>query len=338
MKETTTGRWLTQRGALTLLVPGLFASLFVSETLPAREQSWQPLAPMLGERFEHACALIGDTFYVFGGYGEGVKSSKHVQAFDLAKNTWRRLQDMPSAITHMNAVVDGRTVWIAGGFKDGYPGRPIDEVWQYDVTKNAFVAAPSLPGPRAGGGLALVGRRLYYFGGLIDRDIDSADHWVLDLEATDGVAKWSNAAPMPAPRNQFATVVRQSKIYAIGGQFQHDSRNGKPALDQKRVDIYDPETDSWSSGPELPIPHSHSENSTFLHEGRIFVIGGRSVDRVEKAIWVLSPAGMWSRFGTLPVPLIGPAARIFDGRLVVAGGAPRGFDPLTAVWAEALSQ
>jgi len=111
MKETTTGRWLTQRGALVSLVLGLFAALLLSETLAAQEKSWQPLAPMLQERFEHACALVGDTFYVFGGYGKGVKTSNHVRAFDLAKNKWRRLQDMPSTITHVNTVVDGRFIW-----------------------------------------------------------------------------------------------------------------------------------------------------------------------------------------------------------------------------------
>jgi N-acetylneuraminic acid mutarotase len=294
---------------------------------------------MLQERFEHACALVGDTFYVFGGYGEGVKTSNHVQAFDLAKNKWQRLKDMPSTVTHVNTVVDGRSVWYAGGFKDGYPGKAIDEVWKYDVDKNTFMAASSLPEPRAGGGLAFVGRRLHYFGGLKnDRDTDSADHWVLDLDTTGSAAKWKNAAAMPAPRNQFGTVTHKGKIYAIGGQFHHDSRSGKPALDQKRVDIYDPATDSWSSGPALPRPHSHAENSTFLHDGRIIVIGGRSVNRVEAVIWVLSPDGKWSQFGKLPRPLIGPAARIINGRLVVAGGAPRGFDPLSAVWAQTLSQ
>jgi hypothetical protein len=39
-------------------------------------------------------------------------------AFDLAKNAWRRLQDMPSALDHLNPVVDGRFVWMAGGFKE----------------------------------------------------------------------------------------------------------------------------------------------------------------------------------------------------------------------------
>ena len=71
-------------------------------------------------------------------------------------------------------------------------------------------------------------------------------------------------------------------------------------------------------------------------DGRsVWIAGGFKDGYPGKAI---SPAGTWSQLGTLPAPLIGPAARIIDGRLVVAGGAPRGFDPLSAVWAQPLSQ
>ncbi len=299
--------------------------------------SWKPLTPMPEERFEHGCAVVDGCFYVFGGYGNGVNASKHVMAFDLAKGQWRRLHDMPSAITHMNTVVDGRFVWIAGGYKDSHPGFAIDEVWKYDVDKDLFIAAPSLPGLRAGGGLALVGRRLHYISGLMDRDNDSADHWVLNLEAADAAFKWESAAPIPAPRNQFSTVVLKGKIYVIGGQVHHDSRYGKPALDQTRVDLYDPVSDSWSAGPGMPKPNSHTENSTFAYEGQVYVIGGRSVDHFEDAIWVLSPAGNWSQYGVLPFPLLGPAARIIDGQLVIAGGALKGFETLAQVWVQDLT-
>lgn len=139
-------------------------------------QDWKPITPMLAERFEHGCALVDGHFYVFGGYGQGVNTSQHVMVFDFAKGEWRRLHDMPGAITHFNPVVDGRAVWFAGGYKDSHPGYAIDEVWKYDVDKDAFVAGPSLPGPRAGGGLARVGRKLHYISGLMDRDNDSPDH------------------------------------------------------------------------------------------------------------------------------------------------------------------
>ena len=125
----------------------------------------------------------------------------------------------------MNAVLDGRIVWFAGGFKDGYKGHAIAEVWSYDVDLNRYTAAPLLPESRAGGGLAIVDRKMHYFGGLMaDRDTDSSDHWVLDLdEWAKGSATWTNASGMPVPRNQFSTVVLNEKIYAIGGQFHHDS-------------------------------------------------------------------------------------------------------------------
>ena len=340
MKETTIGRWLTQSSFRMALVTGTFTVLWLCQVRAVQAQSsWQPLAKMPQARFEMGSAVVGDTLYVFGGYNFGPKSSSEVWAFDLARNEWRRLKDMPSAITHMNPVLDGRSIWIAGGFKDGYPGKAIDEVCEYDVDKNTFVAAPALPEPRAGGGLALVGRRLHYIGGLLrDRDTDSADHWVLDLDGTGDSARWQSAASMPAPRNQFGTVTYKGKIYIIGGQFHHDSRMGKPALDQKRVDIYDPATDSWSPGPELPRPHSHAENSTFLHDGRIFVIGGRSVNRLMSAIWFLSTDGKWSELGKLPNSIIAPAVSIINGRLLVAGGSLNGAQPQPRVWARPLSR
>ena len=44
MKETTTGRWLSKCGALVVLVIGMFAPVWLSETVAAQEKSWKPLS------------------------------------------------------------------------------------------------------------------------------------------------------------------------------------------------------------------------------------------------------------------------------------------------------
>jgi hypothetical protein len=242
---------------------------------------------------------------------------------------------MPSAISHMNMVLDGRTVWFAGGFKDGYKGHTIAEVWSYDIDRDRYTAAPLLPETRGGGGLALVGRRLHYMGGVkADRDTDAANHWVLDLDQwAKGPARWKNAAPMPAPRNQFSTVTFDGRIYAIGGQFHHDSGQ----FDQSRVDIYDPETDSWSRGPELPKGHSHAEGGTFVSGGRIFMVGGHTTPAggrkiIDADILALEPGGEWKSVGRLPMPLSSPAAAIIGGKLYVAGGSPNGSRVQAKMW------
>ncbi len=311
------------------LVPGSTA---------AQELAWTALPDMPVGKWETATAVIDGKIYLFGGYIQNVRSSKRSDVFDPNDGSWTRLQDLPSAISHVNAVLDGRTVWFAGGFKDGYRGHAIAEVWNYDIDEDRYTAAPLLPETRGGGGLALVGRTLHYIGGLkADRDTDAADHWVLDLEAWrtlgGGSVQWQNAAPMPTPRNQFSAVTIEGRIYAIGGQFHHDSEQ----LDQARVDIYDPETDSWASGPALPKGHSHAEAGTFVHDGRIYMVGGHTTPdggtkSIDPDILALTPGGAWELVGKLPVPLSSPAAAIIDGKLYVAGGSLDGSSVEARMW------
>lgn len=298
---------------------------------------WRQLPDMPVEKWEAATFVLDEKIHVFGGYTTRVKSSRICHHFDPATTTWTRMQDLPSAISHVNTVLEGKRVWFAGGFKDGYKDHIIAEVWNYDAALDRFTAAPLLPQKRGGGGLALIGRQLHFIGGLKeDRDTDSGDHWVLDLdEYARGTAQWrAEAAPMPVPRNQFSTIVFEDKIYLIGGQFHHDSAQ----LDQAMVDIYDPGTDTWSSGPDLPKGHSHSEGGTFVHEGRIFMVGGHTTPKggrksIDPDILTLTPgATSWELVGKLPVPLSSPAARIVGGKFYVAGGSLDGRSVQPKVW------
>ena len=79
------------------------------------------------------------------------------------------------------------------------PSGPVtDEVWKYDIAEDRWTAGPRLPEPGAGGGLAIAGRKLHYFGGYkSDRDTDAADHWSLPL---DGGTAWQREADLPDPR------------------------------------------------------------------------------------------------------------------------------------------
>ncbi|MBC8354572.1 MAG: hypothetical protein H8E66_21460 [Planctomycetes bacterium] len=299
------------------------------------QDQWRQLQDMPLGKWEAGTVVLDDKLYFFGGYTKGVKSSKRCDVFDPKDSRWARIQDLPSAITHMNMVLDGRTVWFAGGFKDGYKGHTIAEVWSYDIDKDRYTAAPLLPETRGGGGLALVDRKLHFMGGVkADRDTDAADHWELDLDKwAEGAARWETAPPLPAPRNQFSTVTFAGKIYVIGGQFHHDSRQ----IDQARVDIYDPKTDSWSRGPQLPKGHSHSEGGTFVSGGRIYMVGGHTTPdggrkQIDADVLRLTPGDKWKVVDKLPMPLSSPAAAIIGGKLYVAGGSPNGGSVQGKMW------
>lgn len=167
-----------------------------------------------------------------------------------------------------------------------------------------------------------------------DRDTDAEDHWVLDLDQwSKGAARWENAAPLPAPRNQFSTVAVEGKIYVIGGQFHHDSQQ----LDQPRVDIYDPKTDSWSRGPQLPkgppIPKAELSSAPVRSTWSAATKnpeGGKK--QIDSDVLALDRDGAWKLVGKLPMPLSSPAAAILDGKLFVAGGSPNGSSVQGKMW------
>lgn len=319
---------------LAAVVTLVAIGLLIATAEEASHGPWKKLPDMAVPRWEAGSAVLDGKLYVFGGYKMPTRACKRVDVFDPTANNWRKLADLPSAVTHMNLVLDGRRIWFAGGFKDGYKGHAISEVWRYEVDKNTFVAGPSLPEPRASGGLAIVGRMLHYIGGLkADRDTCSDKHWVLDLEALEkGDAKWREAKPMPKGRCHFGVATLNGKIYVLGGMHHHDSRQ----IDLPLVDIYDPRTDSWSREPELPTGHTHAEGSTFVHDGRIVFLGGMAqVGRkrwIDNKTTVLSPEGKWEHVGELPRPLSAAAAGIVDGKLYLAGGSPNGATPQPGVW------
>lgn len=306
----------------------------MTEVIENPESGWQRLADMPVAKWEPASLVVGGKLYVLGGYESGIVSSKRAHSFDPVTGAWEKMQDLPSAISHVNLVPDDTGFWFAGGMKDR-PGQVKDpqmkdhiiaEVWQFRLDQDRYVAGPLLPGRRAGGGLARIGEKLHYVSGLMeDRDTDAVEHWVLDLAAWEasGNAAWTELAPLPVPRNQFSTAVLDGRIYVIGGQFNHDSQQ----LDQPTVDVYDPDTNTWSDGPVLPYGHSHSEGATFVHEGRIFVVGGHATpeggDKGLSGDVLVLAEGAWNVVKKLPMPLSSPAAAVIGNKLYVAGGWDR---------------
>ena len=297
-------------------------------TDPVNDVNWEQLPDMPVAKWEPASLVLDDKLYVLGGYENYILSSRRLDVFDPADGSWTQLQDMPSKVSHVDLVESDTGFWYAGGMKDK-PAQKIKdhiiaEVWHFDIELDRYTAAPLLPEPRGGGALERVGDKLHYISGLMaDRDTDSPDHFVFDLAAwsVTGTAEWTKAAPIPVPRNQHSVALLDGKIYVIGGQFNHDSQQ----LDQTMVDIYDPASDTWSEGPPLPVAHSHSEGATFVHDDRIWMVGGHSTPEGGKKgfcpnVVTLVEGGEWEVTCHLPKPISSPAAAIINDRLYVAGG------------------
>jgi hypothetical protein len=274
-------------------------------------------------RYEAAGAVVNDKLYVFGGYkNTQIQVTGRSDVFDPATDTWTRLADMPEPLTHAGQVVHGTTVWLIGGFVGNNPGPGTSHVWKYNTLTNTWSRGPSLPVARGAGAAAIVGDKIYFFGGLDHANSDAnpvktdyADTYVFD---TNGGTSWRKLAPFPNARNHLAGVALNGMVYAIGGQ--HLWNEDHPIAE---VDQYDPDTNTWKKEKSMPKPLSHISASTFAIDGRIMVIGGATTGfNSVTDVNTYNPAtNKWSHFSNLPSPRLTPVAGELDGEIVATTGS-----------------
>ena len=280
--------------------------------------TWKTGAASPITRAEAARAVVNNKMYVFGGYYNAkIQATRRCDVYDPASNTWRRLADMPVAVTHQGMVVDGTTVWLVGGYVGNHPGPATKQVWKYDTLRNTWSRGPDLPDERGAGAAAVVNRKLYFFGGMNERrTVDMGTHWVLDL--ANPSAGWKRLADMPNPRNHLTGIGHGGKVYAIGGHYRQED----DAVTQREVDAFDPATGRWTRVADTPTLRSQTPAATFSYDGRVVVVGG--ADRTQHSTNVISaydPArNRWQTIGYLPAARRATCAGIINGRIVVTTG------------------
>jgi hypothetical protein len=132
-----------------------------------------------------------------------------------------------------------------------------------------------------------------------------------------GAFLWTEAAPCPVPRFEAHGVVVEGELWVMGGFLS-------TKLDvTSRVDIYDPNTNTWRLGPDLPGAETHAG---VVNVGNDFVMVGGFVGTVHDrkttaSVWRWNAAdGVWSPGPELPTPRAAVAAALLGSELHVAGG------------------
>lgn len=291
--------------------------------------SWEPTAlPPYGVA-EGQGVSLGGLLYVFGGFDSTFRCCRPTDrtfVFNPADATWTPLAPLPpmngtpyGGVTHAGFTTDGQDVFFAGGYTSNARNTAqlfsTREVWRYNVAENSYDRLPDLPEARGAGQLEYLGGKLYYYGGSdASRRVDTGDLFILDL--ANGAASWTEGAPLPNPRNHLGAAVLGGKIYAVGGQHEHDGR----LVTQPDVHAYDPQTNRWQQLADLPLAISHHSNSTFVMNGRVVVVGGE-VGHLEGVADVFSydpQADLWSELTPLPLAMVDPVAENVGGQIVVA--------------------
>ena len=170
------------------------------------------------------------------------------------------------------------------------------------------------PTRRHENGYVRVGDRFYLVGGRGTNPIKPVE--IFDPAS----GAWSVGAAPPVEMHHFQAVEHGGKIYVVGAMTGGYPR--EPALPV--VYVYDPATDRWSTGPEIPADRRRGGAGAVVHDGQIYVVSGIQIGHWSGHVtWfdAFDPrTGSWRRLPDAPRARDHFQAVVIDGRLYAAGG------------------
>ncbi|KAM9335539.1 kelch-like protein 33 [Symphorus nematophorus] len=268
-----------------------------------RTIEWRPFAKLPEPpRFRHSVCLLYNKLYVLGGrkYYGALDILKSTLRFDLSQCKWERLPDMLCQRDYFSAVcMDGKIFALGGNCDDS---QYLDAVEYYTPEENAWRWAHPLETAVCGHAAAVLDGQIYVSGGCDSHQCCLSSMW--HYHPSRGC---STRAPMTVGAGRAGHIMlAMGRGLVVAGGLQ-------PLWigfgDQLLCELYDPTHDSWSTIPALPRPHL-SPGATVL-DGRLYVVGGSSVNTARDTKWVhrYDPIeGCWENLGAMPHPYTDLAA------------------------------
>ena len=285
---------------------------------------WTTHGSLMTARGLTAVAASNDRLYAFGGTPtmdfDTVLDS--VEAYDPDTNAWTSRASLAVARgASAAATIDG-FIYITGGF-DGNTMLAVAE--RYDPATDSYAPVPSMPAPRAGHAAVALNGRLHVFGGAGAGTGAAADHWSYDPETN----AWTTVASMPTARYFLAGLVAEGRIYAVGGMSVDDNDD---LVIHDAVEVYDPQTDTWSARAALPSPRALLTGA--VHEGDLYVFGG-AIPGLPVAVttsYRYRPSeDVWDTRAAIPTWRFSLGGAELDGKLYAVAGVVGNDDGSTAL-------
>ena len=291
--------------------------------------------------------VIGTDLVVTGGFLPGWNVTRATYALDLAGSGgtagWRRMDDFPleQGMTHAAFAIHESKMYFCGGYLGKHPGQAVADCFVYDhsIAPNSATGQwsrlPSLPAPRAGGGMVYSEAYgvLVFAGGAvrpIDGNayaVDYNDAWMM---APDNVHYgWVAQASIPHFGNHLSYVTTMTNIDGSG--FRHFMMGGQQGENEKTGNLdalveYLPLSDEWVARANLPQPRGHASSST-VAIGCGFLIAGGAVQGTANSkaqtddISYYDPTmNTWISLGTLVSQLKTPVCGVYGDYLYCSTG------------------
>jgi N-acetylneuraminic acid mutarotase len=291
------------RRLLAALVAGGLAVASAGATV----LEWETHAAMPLPRTEVSAAVVGNEIMVLGGFTSDRGASARADAYSPARDSWRRLPDLPVGVHHAMAVGTGGRLYVLGGYD--VAGTPLRGV--YVLERGRWRALPRMPFARAAAGAGVAGGKIVVAGGVTSGATRLARNALaFDLRTR----RWA-VVPGPSPREHLGVTSLRGVVYAVAGRTS--------GLDTNLLtfESYRPGDRAWRR--LQPVPDSRGGTGAAALAGHVVSVGGEEpAGTIAEVLAYRVADRRWVRLADLPTPRHGVGVAALGGRVYVIGGGP----------------
>jgi|GEM_PF-3062754 len=244
-----------------------------------------------GASYPIACrghaAAAGANGLLYSFSGVSGSSVPNCYQYNPATNAWTAIANIPTKVWEATATTAANgKIYVIGG--EANDNAFISQAVQiYDPALNTWTTGANMPTSRRGATAILdANGNIHIIGG---SDVGVvATHEVYNPTTN----TWTTAAALPFALNQSSGALgSDGKLYVVGGKVNLTNNQG-PFYNT--VYVYDTGTNTWSTGPSLPIPIS--ENKVVASGGQLYQLGGSNGTQ-QAGLYALAPGNVYTWTG-----------------------------------------
>lgn len=157
--------------------------------------------------------------YVFGGTNGTPRSSVYRATMDTSGtlSAWTTLTPTPFTVHRSQMLVVQNRLYVLGGMIDGVASGKVYYT-DIDVMGNLteWLSGPALPAPITDHSAAIIGNRLYVFGGAINGVDDSLVFWA-HITPSGELSDWHRTTSLVGATSLASVVTTTQRVYLLGG-------------------------------------------------------------------------------------------------------------------------
>lgn len=282
----------------------------VLNTNVAPQGTWIARKEIPTPRTEVGVAALEDRIYAIGGFNGFARATNLAEVYFAQGDSWATISPLPEEIHHAAVAAADGMLYVIGGLK-GIAMIPSDKVYAYDPKANTWTEKPKLLAARGAAAVGVINDKIYFAGGQ-GAGTNSNELFIFDPKEN----RWQEKAPMNVTRDHLCGGAVGEKFYTVGG------RKASLTANLATLEVYDPATDSWSLGPDLPTPRGGIACAVL--SGKLYVFGGEASTKTFDATEVFDPkTNTWSRVQSMPTSRHGLGAAVVDNKIYVLAGGKR---------------